>query len=266
MIISFPCSLSTSPASQPPAITPGPLLSQAKLMRRDQAQVCGNLSNQYPNAQEPICAGTASICTFSGSQQGCCDDSGNCTFFTSCNEGYSPKKCDGPSCLQCSQDLPYCSQYAFAGSDGTFYGYSCGALDISGLLLTGITGSATTNAPLTSGVTSATTTDSDSISSTTSPTTTRSSSQMTGTRSATNTSLNSTATATATDSPDTESSSNLSHGALAGIIVGAVIVAFILICIAILCYRKNKRNKRRRQSEKPHFLQRGRAHDDDSDS
>src|ERR1700733_12273930 len=68
--------------AQPPKPTTTPHLN-LDLLKRDEA--CGFLGDAYSNAQVPICAGTAPICTFSNHLQGCCDSQGNCNFYTSCN-------------------------------------------------------------------------------------------------------------------------------------------------------------------------------------
>lgn len=99
------------------------------LLKRDEA--CGFLGDAYSNAQVPICAGTATICTFSDHLQGCCDGQGNCNFYTSCNGYFTSQPNPGPSCLSCPSAKPYCTKFEFYQAGyGNYDAYSCGNFDI----------------------------------------------------------------------------------------------------------------------------------------
>jgi hypothetical protein len=122
----------TAASPRSPKPTTNPYLNPA-LLKRDEA--CGFLGDAYSNSQVPICAGTASICTFSDHLQGCCDGQGNCNFYTSCN-GYSTNAPDaGPSCLSCPSNKPYCTKFEFFQAGyGNYDAYSCGNSEPTGTL------------------------------------------------------------------------------------------------------------------------------------
>jgi hypothetical protein len=115
-----------------PKPTTKPYLNPA-LLKRDEA--CGFLGDAYSNSQVPICAGTASLCTFSDHLQGCCDGQGNCDFYTSCI-GYSTNAPNaGPSCLSCPSNKPYCTKFEFFQAGyGNYDAYSCGNSEPPGTL------------------------------------------------------------------------------------------------------------------------------------
>src|SRR5271170_6252407 len=114
--------------AQPPKPTTTPHLNP-DLLKRDEG--CGFIGNAYPNAQAPICGGTATICTFSDHLQGCCDSQGNCNFYTSCNGYFASQPNLGSSCLSCPSAKPYCTKFEFYQAGyGTYDAYSCGNFDI----------------------------------------------------------------------------------------------------------------------------------------
>ena len=78
---------------QPPAPTPAPAMHK-ELFRRDSTGTCGSINAGYTGDSDPVCSGTASLCSFTISQkgsvaaamQGCCEDTSDqgCTFYTAC--------------------------------------------------------------------------------------------------------------------------------------------------------------------------------------
>lgn len=114
--------------AQSPKPTTTPHLN-LDLLKRDEE--CGFLGNAYSNAQVPICAGTAPICTFSDHLQGCCDNQGNCNFYTSCNGYFTNQPNSGSSCLSCPSAKPYCTKFEFYQAGyGNYDAYSCGNFNI----------------------------------------------------------------------------------------------------------------------------------------
>src|SRR5271156_5512690 len=122
--------------TQSPKPTTTPHLN-LDLLKRDEE--CGFIGNAYPNAQVPICAGTATICTFSDHLQGCCDSQGNCNFYTSCNGYFASQPNLGSSCLSCPSAKPYCTKFEFYQDGyGTYDAFSCGNFDIQGTTVYGL--------------------------------------------------------------------------------------------------------------------------------
>jgi hypothetical protein len=79
-----------------PAPTPAPVLRK-QLFKRDQ-DTCGVPEGYYTDAP-PVCAGSASLCTFTGPSgyQGCCQDESPdyCTFYTTCYAYSDQAYCTG---------------------------------------------------------------------------------------------------------------------------------------------------------------------------
>lgn len=82
--------------AQVPAPTPAPDLRR-QLFPRDQG-TCGVPEGGYTDAP-PVCSGSASLCTFTGSTgyQGCCEDQSpnSCTFYTTCYAYSEQASCTG---------------------------------------------------------------------------------------------------------------------------------------------------------------------------
>ncbi len=128
MILPSSSNIALSPIPSPPPTTLTPSRPRVELHKRN--EVCGML-NDYPNAQAPVCSDTASLCTFSSGRQGCCDDSENCTFYTSCNGGLA-ESCTESGCLQCPSTKAYCTRYEFDdGGNNVYEGYGCGFVSLT---------------------------------------------------------------------------------------------------------------------------------------
>lgn len=233
------------------------------LLKRDEA--CGFLGNAYPNAQVPICAGTATICTFSDHLQGCCDNQGNCNFYTSCNGYFTSQPNPGSSCLSCPSAQPYCTKFEFYQAGyGNYEAYSCGDFDIQetlfGLVSPGSavnTNTPTATAVLTNSVSSTLnastrsyiTSDPQSSSLPTAPSTQTASPTTSQPQSKTSSSQSS-------SSAITPIQSNQSfHNHLAAIIGGAVggVAAISIIGVIIWCCLRRQSGEQNRR-----FLQQGR--------
>jgi hypothetical protein len=109
--------------------TPLPSSPARHLLKREDR--CGSLDGQYPNAQAPICADPAPQCTFAQGYQGCCDENGGCTFYTSCNGGLQTSATfDDEYVLQCPRATPYCSKFELIDpSSHAYEAYACGPYD-----------------------------------------------------------------------------------------------------------------------------------------
>jgi hypothetical protein len=108
------------------ALAPSPT---QQLVKREES--CGSLNGQYPNAQAPICAEPAPYCTFAQGYQGCCNDTGDCTFYTSCDGGLqTPTAFNDDYVLQCPRATPYCSKFELIDPSSQAYeAYACGPYD-----------------------------------------------------------------------------------------------------------------------------------------
>ena len=123
--------------SQTPRVTQAPYF-RPELLRKRGETTCGDLRDAYSGIQAPICSGVTSICTFTNSLQACCDNSGSCQFYTTCNGGRSPITCSDSGCLKCASASPYCIKYNFYDAiSGDYNGYSCGNVDLQGTIIQG---------------------------------------------------------------------------------------------------------------------------------
>lgn len=259
----------TTPSS--PVITPPPRL---KLLHR-RAEECGDLQSQYPNAVAPTCAGSFSICTFTGGYQGCCDASNNCRFYTSCQGGLvsGTNRCSASSCLQCPSLIPICTRYKFTEGVSAYVGFACGNNPVpADLIVQGIVGSrqvdasatddssqsGSTTSSSTTTTTSSSTSSTSQFSSTSSTSLTSSTNSTNSTRSTSPTSATSVisaagATATAGGRADAQpDSKGLSTGAIAGIAVGAVAaIALLGWCFYAKCWANRNRRTQPTQLQQP---------------
>lgn len=219
MILPSSSYIALSPISSPPPTTLMHLRPRAELHKRN--QVCGVL-NDYPNAQAPVCSGTAPLCTFLSGRQGCCDESETCTFYTSCNGGLA-ESCTDPGCLQCPSTKPYCTRYEFDHGNSVYEGYGCGLVSLTEPVIHGSLGTQHIIA---------TVTDSDASSA--------------SARSATATSQTSSATGTVISNSDSgeEGGGNggLSVGGIVGAVIGAVAAIILIACLFICCRRSRRRS------------------------
>jgi hypothetical protein len=175
----------TSPT---PRVTQAPYF-RPELLRKRGETTCGDLGEAYSGIQAPICSGVTSICTFTDSLQACCDSSGSCQFYTTCNGWRSPITCSDSRCLKCVSASPYCIKYNFYdAASGDYNGYSCGNVDLQGMTIQGtaisLAAGYVTNSPSTTTQPSAdiisASSRSTSIGSSTSPTTAASSESASG--------------------------------------------------------------------------------------
>lgn len=199
-----------------------------ELLRRDGE--CGDLQGNYPNAVAPTCQGSFSLCTFTAGQQGCCDGSNNCQFFTSCNGGLATgtAKCTASDCLQCPVATPYCTAYEFAQGLSAYTGFACGGISIpADIVVQGIVATGQVAATSTS-VSSRATTSSKSGSSQTSRTSTNSSA---------------TPTATGNSQPSNQTGIHLSKYAIIGIAVGGGVAIFALLFLIYWKYIRNRNTR-----------------------
>jgi len=223
------------------SITAAPSALGLSLRKRDQQ--CGIVS--YPNAQAPICTGTASLCTFSEGRQGCCDAADSCTFYASCNGGRAVS-CTDVSCLQCPVATPYCTRYQFLDDAGSSYdGFGCGVFDVGGLIIQGTVDTQQVAAETTSSISSS---SQSSLASQTTPSSStdasRSSSQTTSS-SASTTSSAATSTGTSAANKESGNGSGGVYGAAIGGAVGGVVGAILLAALIWwFCWRPRHQQKR----------------------
>lgn len=214
MLLPSSSDIALSPISSPPPTTLAPSQPRVELHKRN--EVCGVL-NDYPNANAPVCSDTASLCTFSSGRQGCCDDSENCTFYTSCNGGLA-ESCTDPGCLQCPSASAYCTQYEFDdGGNNVYKGFGCGPFSLTEPAIYGSLGTQRLIATVTdSGASSAP-------------------------RSATATSQIASATGTADSEQEGGGGRGLSTGTIGGAAAGGAVALIVLIAILLFCCRKRRR-------------------------
>lgn len=222
--------------SQTPRVTQTPIpYFRPEPLRKRGETICGDLKGAYSGIQAPICSGVTSICTFTNSLQACCDNSGSCQSYTTCNGGRSPITCSDSHCLKCPSASPYCIKYNFYDANsGDYNGYSCGDVDLQGVTIQGAA------IPLTAGYV------------TSSFTTTRQPSADTASALSRSTSTGSSTSPTTAASSESASGSGSDHhssstGIIAGSIGGGVVLALV---IAFLLY-KCKRGRRSRTSGGP---------------
>jgi hypothetical protein len=232
--------------SQTPRVTQAPYF-RPELLRKRGETTCGDLRDAYSGIQAPICSGVTSICTFTDSLQACCDSSGSCQFYTTCNGWRSPITCSDSRCLKCASASPYCIKYNFYDANsGDYNGYSCGNVDLQGTTIQGValalaagyvTNSLTTTTQPSADITSASS-QSTSIGSSSS-----SSSQSTSIGSS-SASSQSTSIGSSSTSPTTAASSESagpghdhpSAGIVAGPVVGGLAgIALVIVLLWCLC-------------------------------
>lgn len=239
--------------------TPSPQL-YVDLRKRD--TICGNLNNQYPNAEAPVCAGASSICTFANERQGCCDNQGSCHYYTTCVGFLSNEKCEGDGCLSCSQaGAPYCTKYAFSSAGyGNFDGFSCGPYDLGSQIIFGsagaagtITSDATTLVSTTISLASSSSSTSRSSSSLSSSLTSRT--LLTTTSGLSSTSGTATSSSASATSPTTTTTANTatSKGLIAGGVVGGL--AGVVVIAGVALWWMKKRSERIRLETQGNFIQ-----------
>lgn len=232
-------------------VTAAPQVHPNLFVKRD-GNTCGDLQGHYSNVQAPVCSDSMSICTFDGSLQGCCNDSGVCQFYTTCVGLYAPTSCVGSLCLPCSSQAPYCVKYNFwdAESQKAYDGYSCAAFQATQTIW-GIATSVLALTLTSSSSSAAATSSSISSESTGTPILTRfnltestSSSFNSSSRIATSTFTSSTESTTASSSLSKATSlpptaaKHVSHtGTIAGGVVGALVL-LALIGVGICCFRR----------------------------
>lgn len=222
--------------SQTPRVTQAPYL-RPELLRKRGETTCGDLRDAYSGIQAPICSGVTSICTFTKSLQACCDNSGSCQFYTTCNGWRSPITCSDSGCLECASASPYCIKYNFYDANsGDYNGYSCGNVDLQGMT---IQGSATS---LAAGyVTNSFTTT----------TTTQPSADITSASSRSTSTGSSTSPTTAAPSESASGSGSGHHHPTAGIVAGSVvggIAGLVIVITLLLCLCRPGRRRRTPES------------------
>ena len=218
--------------SQTPRVTQAPYF-RPELLRKRGETTCGDLRDAYSGIQAPICSGVTSICTFTNSLQACCDNSGSCQFYTSCNGWRSPITCSDSRCLKCASASPYCIKYNFwdPASGGDYNGYSCGVVDLQGTTIQGAAISLATGYVTNSLIT-----------------TTQPSADIAG-ASSQSTSIGSSTSPTTAAPSESASGSGSGHnhhsvGIIAGSIVGGLVLVSAIALLWCLCTRRRPRTSR----------------------